>query len=359
MRKWIRRTLLWVLAWTAIGVILALPSMFNRGGWGELAGKLVDMWLWGLLTPLILTTDRRLPFSDKQLPLRIATQIPFSLFFSLIHIYATAALDLPISVITWNPLLSLEFLPSWFLGSWVMYWAIFGASQTFKYYERYLSTELQMERLERRFLEARLNTLRMQLDPHFLFNALNTISSEVEQDTTLAREMIEDLGALLRLSLEFKDRQIIPLAEEMAFLEYYLAIQKIRFGDRLKIEIRIAPEVKYASVPCLLIQPLAENAIRHGLSGRLSGGSLIISAERVDDRMEIHVLDDGVGLPPGWQIETSAGLGLSVTLERIAGLYPDGAGRFAVRRRTGPGTEVEISLPLRMIGEDTNESASI
>ena len=191
-----------------------------------------------------------------------------------------------------------------------MYWTIFGASQAFKYYRRYLSTELQVERLERRFLEARLNTLRMQLEPHFLFNALNTISSEVGQDTKLAREMIEDLGALLRLSLEFKDRQVIPLVEEMAFLEHYLTIQKVRFGDRLKIEIRIAPEVKYASVPCLLIQPLAENAIRHGLSGRLSGGSLIISAERVDDRMEIHVLDDGVGLPPGWQIETSAGLGL-------------------------------------------------
>jgi len=200
--------------------------------------------------------------------------------------------------------------------------------------------------------------LRMQLDPHFLFNALNTISSQVERDPSLAREMIEDLGAFLRLSLEFKDRQEVPLAEEMALLERYLAIQKIRFGDRLKIEIRIAPEVKFASVPCLLIQPLAENAIRHGLSGRSSGGTVIISAGRVDDRIEIHVLDDGVGLPPGWQIETSAGLGLSVTRERIAGLYPNGSSSFAVRRRTGPGTEVEISLPLRMIGEDTNESAS-
>lgn len=253
MRKWIIRILLLALAWTAIGVILALPSMLNRGGWEELAGKLVDMWMWGLLTPLILAADRRLPFSDKQLPLRIATHLPLSLFFSLVHIYATAALDLPIGAITWNPLLSLEFLPSWFLGSWVMYWTIFGASQAFKYYGRYLSTELQMERLERCFLEARLNTLRMQLEPHFLFNALNTISSEVGRDTKLAREMIEDLGALLRLSLEFKDRQVIPLAEEMALLEHYLAIQKVRFGDRLKIEIRIAPEVKYASVPCLLI----------------------------------------------------------------------------------------------------------
>jgi signal transduction histidine kinase len=359
MRKWIGRALLLALGWTAVGAFLALPELLSRGGWGELIGKLVDLWLWGLLTPLILAVDRRLPFSDKQLPLRIAAHLPLSLLFSLVHIYATAALVLPISAITWNPWLSLEFLPSWFLGSWVMYWTIFGASQAFRYYRRYLSSELGMERLERRLLEARLNTLRMQLDPHFLFNALNTISSEVRRDPTLAQEMIEDLGVLLRLSLEFKHRQEIPLAEEMVLLEHYLAIQKIRFGDRLKIEIHIAPEVKYASVPCLLIQPLAENAIRHGLSGRSSGGSVIISAERVENRIEIRVLDDGVGLPPGWQIETSAGLGLTVTRERIAGLYPDGTSRFVVRRRTGPGTEVEISLPLRVIGEDTNESASI
>ena len=360
MRKWANRILLLALAWTAIGILFALPEMFSGGGWPALVGKIVDLWMWGLLTPLILATDRRLPFSDKQLPLRIAAHLPFGLFFSVVHIYATAALLLPVSPITaWNPLLNVQFLPVWFLGSWVVYWAIFGASQAFKYYGRYLSTELQMERLERRFLEARLKTLRMQLDPHFLFNALNTISSQVERDPSLAREMIEDLGALLRLSLEFKDKQEIPLAEEMALLERYLAIQKVRFGDRLKVEIHIAPEVKYASVPCLLIQPLAENAIRHGLSGRSSGGTVIISAGRVDDRIEIHVLDDGVGLPPGWQIETSAGLGLSVTRERIAGLYPDGSSSFAVRRRKGSGTEVEISLPLLMIGEDTNESASV
>ncbi len=359
MHIWIRKTLLWALAWTAIAVILAVPALLNRGGWGELAGKLADMWLWGLLTPLILATDRRLPFSDKQFGLRIAAHVPLSLLFSLVHIFATAVLVLPVKAITWNPLLSLEFLPSWFLGSWVMYWTIFGASQAFKYYGRYVTTELKMERLERSFLEARLNTLRMQLDPHFLFNALNTISSQVTRQPKLAREMIEDLGALLRLSLEFKDRQEIPLAEELNLLEHYLAIQRVRFGSRLKIEINIASEVKYASVPCLLIQPLAENAIKHGLSGRLSGGTISISAIRADSNVEIRVIDDGVGLPQGWQIETSAGLGLTVTQERLAGLYPEGEGRIAVRRRKGPGTEVEISLPLRVIREEMHESTPI
>jgi len=176
----------------------------------------------------------------------------------------------------------------------------------------------------------------------------------VERDPKLARGMIEHLGDLLRLSLESKDRQEVPLAEEMAFLEHYLAIQKIRFGDHLRIEMQIAPEVKYASVPCFFVQPLVENAIRHGISRRASGGTVIVSARKDGDRLEIRVLDDGVGLPTDWTLENSSGVGLSVTRQRVAGLYLDGETRFAVNRRASGGTEVEISLPLRWTGEDVH-----
>jgi len=199
----------------------------------------------------------------------------------------------------------------------------------------------------------------MQLEPHFLFNTLNTISSQIERDPKLARGMIEHLGDLLRLSLESKDRQEVPLAEEMAFLEHYLAIQKIRFGDHLRIETQIAPEVKYASVPCLFVQPLVENAIRHGISRRASGGTVIVSAQRDGNRLDIRVLDDGVGLPAGWTLENSGGVGLSVTRQRVAGLYPDGETCFAVNRRAGGGTEVEISLPLRWAGKDGHAAARV
>ena len=162
----------------------------------------------------------------------------------------------------------------------------------------------------------------MQLDPHFLFNALNTISSQVERDPRLARTMIEHLGDLLRLSLDARDRQEIPLAEELAFLDHYIAIQKIRFAENLRIEIQIAPEVKYALVPCLIVQPLVENAIRHGISQRASCGTVTVTAERDRNQVKIRVLDDGVGLPPGWALEESSGTGLSVTRERILGLHP-------------------------------------
>jgi LytS/YehU family sensor histidine kinase len=170
--------------------------------------------------------------------------------------------------------------------------------------------------------------------------------------------MIEHPGDLLRLSLESKDRQEIPLAEEMAFLEHYLAIQKIRFGDHLQIEMQIEPEVKYASVPCLFVQPLVENAIRHGISRRASGGTVTVSAQRVGDRLDIRVLDDGVGLPAGWTLE-NAGVGLSVTRQRVAELYPDGETCFIVNRRASGGTEVEISLPLRWIGKDVDADARL
>ena len=236
------------------------------------------------------------------------------------------------------------------LWSWLVYWVIFGVLQTFRYYQHYLASELRLARMERSFSEARLNALRMQLDPHFLFNALNAISAQVERDPRLARTMIEHLGDLLRLSLDARDRQEIPLAEELAFLDHYVAIQKIRFAENLRIDIQVNPDVKYALVPCLIVQPLVENAIRHGISRRASGGTVTVTAARGANQVEIRVVDDGVGLPPGWRLETSSGTGLSVTRERILGLHPDGSSRLAIRPRNGGGTEVEIALPLRFAG---------
>lgn len=326
--------------------------------------QLAQWWPWGILTPLMLWADRRLPFSGKQLPQRISAHLLLSVLVTSAYIYLVAAIRAALGLAAWNALLQVQTLVNalkhgMFLWSWLIYWLIFGAWQMYRYYEQYLSSELRLERLEKNFSEARLNALRMQLDPHFLFNALNTISSQVERDPKLARAMIEHLGDLLRLSLESKNRQEIPLAEEMAFLEHYVAIQKIRFGNHLRIETQIAPEVKYASVPSLFVQPLVENAIRHGISRRASGGTVIVSAHRDGNRLDIRVLDDGIGLPAGWTLEKSAGVGLSVTRQRVAGLYPDGETCFAVNRRAGGGTEVEISLPLRWTGKEVHAAVRV
>ncbi len=352
------------LAWTILGCVFALPDLSAGIDWRHaLLFSLTIWWSWGMLTPLILWVDRRIPVSNKQLARRVLAHFVPSLLVTSVYVYLFRAMRAAFGIDEWNGLASIRVLADalggMFLWNWLNYWLILGAGQVYRYYQHYLSSELRLERLEKGFSEARLNALRMQLDPHFLFNALNTISSQVERDPKLARRMIEHLGDLLRLSLESKDRQEVPLAEEMAFLEHYLAIQKIRFGDHLRIETQIAPEVKYASVPCLFVQPLVENAIRHGISRRASGGTVIVSAHRDGNRLEIRVLDDGVGLPAGWTLENSGGVGLSVTRQRVAGLYPDGETCFAVNRRASGGTEVEISLPLRWTGKEAHAAVRV
>jgi two-component system, LytTR family, sensor kinase len=356
------RVLIAAAGWTALGVIFALPSLSTEGWHSELRIYLAQFWTWGLLTPLIVAIDRRLPFSPKEPGRRVLVHLGLSVVFTEVYFYLFTAMRAAFGVTPWSSLTLKQFFsPSvvgWQIWCWMVYWIITGALQAYRYYERYMSSELRLERLEHSFAEARLNSLRMQLDPHFLFNALNTISSHVERDPKLTRRMIEHLGDLLRLSLESRDKQEVPLVEELAFLEHYLSIQKIRFGNQLKVRMQIAPEVRLAAVPALVIQPLVENAIRHGISRRAAGGTVTVQAARDDGRLEIRVLDDGVGLPPGWSMETSAGLGLSITRERIAGLHPNGASRFAVHNRAEGGTEVEISLPLRETGEIWDGNAS-
>jgi two-component system LytT family sensor kinase len=352
------RVALAALGWTILGCVFALPDLSAGTPWRHaLLSSLTIWWSWGIVTPLILWADRQIPVSNKQLARRVLAHFLPSLLVTSVYVYVLGALRAAVGITEWDRLPSIRLLAdarAMFLWDWLVYWLILGGWQAHRYYDRYLAGELRLERLEKNFSEARLNSLRMQLDPHFLFNALNTISSQLERDPKHARRMIEHLGDLLRLSLESKDRQEVPLAEEMAFLDHYLAIQKIRFGDHLRIETEIAPEVKYASVPCLFVQPLVENAIRHGISRRASGGTVIVSARRDGNRLDIRVLDDGVGLPAGWTLENSCGVGLSVTRQRVAGLYPDGEACFAVNRRASGGTEVQISLPLRWTGKEAH-----
>jgi sensor histidine kinase YesM len=351
-------------AWTLLAVFFSLPLINSPGGWVmALKQTLALWWSWGLLTPLIIAADMRLPFRDDQLGRRIVAHVFLSVVFTSLFVYVLLSIRAGFGLEQWSTLRRPMLVPlalsqEMSLWSWLIYWAIAGGWLAYRYYRRYLSSELRRERLERQFSEARLNALRLQLDPHFLFNALNTISSEVEREPRLARRMIEHLGDLLRLNLESKDRQEVPLSEEMAFLEHYLAIQKIRFGENLKVEVHVDPDVKHALVPSLVVQPLVENAIRHGISRRATGGNVLIAANKSGDRVEIRVEDDGVGLPAGWDLEHSAGLGLSVTRERIAGLHANGESSFSVRNRAGGGTAVEIVLPLKLTGEESNGSSN-
>lgn len=343
--------------WSAIGLVFALPQLTVAGTWQRpLLASLASWWSWGLLTPVIGAVDRRLPFTSRQLSRRLLAQAPIGLLLTVAYVYLSTALSAGFGLVAWakltHPQMLLDALRGGFVWGLLVYALIVGVLQVSLYHSRYVSAELHVERLQRSFSEARLNTLRMQLDPHFLFNALNTISSQVARDAPLARDMIHHLGELLRLSLDPRSRHEVGLDEEMTLLNHYLAIQMIRFGDRLKIEIDVPAALGSVLVPSLLMQPLVENAIRHGIAPRAAGGTIKLMAWQAGDRLEIRVCDNGVGLPPGGLADSRLGVGLSVTRERVEGFRPAGTGRLIVRPGPEGGTEVSLFLPLRRANPD-------
>jgi two-component sensor histidine kinase len=348
--RW-RRVALVASFWTAIGVAFALPGLTGGPDWAPtVLVSLADWWSWGVIAAIVVALDgRTVSATDWRRPL-----LPLALGLGLtaFYLYLSAALGSVLGVRAWSALAGArpltDALHGRILWSLLVYVLIVGVRQAITSSQRYRAAELQVERLERSFSEARLVALRMQLDPHFLFNALNTISSEVTHDPRLARRMIEHLGELLRRSLGDQGVQEIPLAEELVFLDHYLAIQRLRFGDRLTVEISVDPDALAVLVPSLLMQPLVENAIRHGISGRARGGLVRIDACRSGGRLMIGVVDDGVGLPPDWTGASGSGVGLSITRERVLGLHPVGEAEFAIGPGKAGGTEVTMSFPVRL-----------
>ena len=328
--------------WTTVALVFALPGLSDRLDWYVLLASFAHWWSWGLLAPAITAIDDRLPVKSHQ---RLAAHLGIGLVFTVVYGYVSAFVAAALGIAPWQDIVS----AATFGAAWhEMFWSllVYGLVVAYRYQQRYVSAELRMERMERNFAAARLNSLRTQLDPHFLFNALNTISAQVEREPRLARSMIEHLGDLLRLSLATHSKPTIPLQEEVAFLDHYLSIQKIRFGSSLHIEINIALDVQQALVPSMFLQPLVENAIRHGLSPRAGGGTIVLRALGQGGKLYVSVLDDGVGLAQA----SREGVGLSVTRERIAGLHPEGSSRFDIHPRPEGGTAVEISFPLRLEG---------
>ena len=346
-RTRLQRAALVLLAWTAVGIVQFIPVLIAGFDVFNLIDKVLDAWGWALLTPAILLVDRKLSSTERSVARLAILWFVVAIPFSIGHAYLSGIISYPIKQIDWSPLRNKSFLVFYVLGSWQTFFAIVGVLLASRYYNRFLTSDLKLERVEKTLIEARLNALRLQLEPHFLFNAMNAISSEVSADPKLARDMIEDLSILLRQSLDCKDRTEITLAQELTLLEHYLSIQRVRFGERLKIRMEIEPGTLTTMVPPMLLQPLVENSIRHGIERRMSGGTITVSAAAAGDKLRIHVLDDGVGVPRNWRMENASGLGLRVTRERLEALYPEcGDTCFMIRRRQTRGTEVAIQIPL-------------
>lgn len=354
MKKWGGAIGLGAVIFTAIGVLFGSPYALGDGAHESFWGIVINWWLWGLALPVLRAFDRRLVYDKTQPAKLVGAHVAFAVVAVAVYVLVASNLEYALRLNAWSPWSNPLGLLNWSLWAFMVYGLLMGAILAQKYYRRYVDDEIRLERLERGFAEAKLTALRAQLDPHFLFNTLNGISTQVERDPRSARKMIEDLSELLRLSLDSENRKDVSLAEEIGFLRRYIDIQKTRFADRLQVEIAVAPDAANARVPSLLLQPLVENAISHGISGRVAGGRVLVAARRDGDKIELRVEDDGVGLPPAWSLDTSCGIGLTATHARVVNFCPDGGSRMSVASLAAGGTQVVISLPFVSGRKDTH-----
>jgi LytS/YehU family sensor histidine kinase len=236
----------------------------------------------------------------------------------------------------------------------IVYAAIVGAAHLLDYYQKFRERELLASQLGVRLAEARLLVLRMQLHPHFLFNTLNAISALMHSDIGLADRMLARLAELLRATLADPGSQEVILRRELAFLTPYLEIEQARMGNRLTVTVDVPADLHAARLPYLVLQPLVENAIRHGIAPRPGPGRLAVRGRRRGGRLELEVADDGPGLPPAEAF--SEGIGLSNTRARLRGLYGDDQ---SLTLRPGPdgGLTVTVSLPYRESATDGQGAA--
>jgi signal transduction histidine kinase len=226
----------------------------------------------------------------------------------------------------------------------LVYWSLVGACQAVTNFRSSQERERRAAELEARLASAKLQALRMQINPHFLFNTLNSIAALIYVNPRAADEMLGDLSVLLRRSLDSMEEQEIPLAKELEFVGAYLSIEQKRFGDRLRLEQSVPEELKKALVPALILQPLVENAIRHGIEPQRSPGLISIEARHEGKELHLIVRDNGKGLPDK---SVRRGIGLANTQARLQGLY----GRvqsFSVAKAEPQGCQVDIHLPFHL-----------
>jgi two-component system, LytTR family, sensor kinase len=340
---------------TAVGVLDASQAYLL---WGALGRRvqwnrilLVDVSYWltfaALVPPVFFLADRfRLerPFSAK----RILIHTGAAFGFVLVHIGVAAFIDESRLQIT-EALLTRFFnmLRNFSVGNFLFYWAIVVIFHAMHYYEQARRKELQAAQLQTSLTESRLQALRSQLNPHFLFNTLNTISVlALKGDHRAVVETLSRLSDLLRATLDDERPQEIPLSEELRFLDGYLEIQRMRFADRLVVHRDISPATLDALVPCMILQPLLENAIRHGVSEQCGIASIGISARRDGGNLRLQVTDKGPGF--GCNGSRSKGIGLANTEARLKQLYGSGQEiRYGTSGTTGAIVTILIPLTLR------------
>ena len=356
-RKWV----LWVsyfLIWTAVGLFFASESSL----WGRYIFRTPVTWdqalktnlsfyyIWACIAPLVLWLGKRFRFERGSRMLSVVVHLPTSVLLSTVQLLIA---EIVVQSFSPDRLQLYEAFKAiertfvvYFHINFLTYWAILGVGYGREYYKKFREREVRAAQLRTQLTQAQLQSLKMQLHPHFLFNTFNTISSLMHRNVDDADRVLARLGDLLRYSLHNVGVQEVTLREEIDFLQRYLEIEQTRFEDRLRVKISVEPEVLDCKVPNLILQPLVENAIRYAVAPRASGGSIEISARQVIGSLKISVIDDGPGLPEGYNVPAHEGVGLRNSRERLEQLYGENH-RFILSNKSPRGLEVAIVIPIR------------
>jgi signal transduction histidine kinase len=347
---------------TVIAVLYSLERYFYRRLLGQevslgqlVPAELVFTYLWALLTPVVMWMGRRFPVwgthhgNDRRTTLRnwIAQLVAVVSFVTLHVALFTGASLLLAGGTTAIPLSRLftGYLASWFTLDSIVYCTLLAVYHALVYYRVSQDRALRASQLEARLAQAQLQVLRMQLQPHFLFNTLHTISALMHKDVKRADSMIAALSDLLRMSLRSVGVQEVELREELEFLQRYLEIMRLRFGDRLTVTLDIDSEVLDARVPTLVLQPLVENSLRHGFGDGMRAGHVRVTVAPDGEMLRCEVVDNGRGIPQGGPRE---GVGISNTRARLRHLYGE---RFSLELMANPdgGARVSLAIPFHSL----------
>ena len=358
-RKWVKWTMIWAI-WTLFGFFftsqLVLQNQLSRNPvpfWQILAWQMVSGYVWFALCPLLLWLAQKFPFEAE----RWKGSVPVHIFASLVVAFFQLAIDtFLLTRLGYPPNRQFQsFLEAYqyfiYINlhfSLMIYWGVVGIKSAYSYYQKYRERELVASKLEARLAQSRLQVLKGQLQPHFLFNTLNAISELIYKDQEAAERMLGDLSDLLRLSFEKLEVQEISLKQELEFLKKYLEIEQMRFHDRLRVEMEISPDTLDASVPNMILQPLVENAIKHGIAPRSTGGRIRIGAARNNGSLELSVADNGIGVPFNDVGNVSEGIGLSNTRRRLRHLYGERQ-KFELSAAPAAGLRVNLTIPFKEI----------
>ncbi|MFI5197702.1 MAG: sensor histidine kinase [Thermoanaerobaculia bacterium] len=361
VRTFWKRTSANVAVWTVAGFFFAsqLYFLYPIASGREMSftrALLINLpfyYLWAVLTPAILWLARRFPIERAGWKRPLLIHLGASASLSAVQLFLAGTVLHALADATANRSSSLwlvlaQFFRLNFHANVLTYWALVGLAWGADTYAKYRDRELAASQLETQLAQAELGALKMQLQPHFLFNTLNAIAALLKANPDAAEGMILQLSDFLRLTLKNTGRPDVSLREELEFLERYLAIEKTRFQDRLLTRFRIRSEVLDARVPNLILQPLVENAIRHGIARDHRAGRLEVSASHEGGRLLLRVSDDGPGAPPGHVTE---GIGLSNTRERLRHLFGD-AYSLEYGNAPGGGFLVSVTLPFVSPGNE-------